>query len=96
MSEFMGLLYGIYDAKPDGFKAGGGSLHNCMAPHGPDKEAFENAVNQNLSPEKYTDTLAFMFESNLPWTCSKFAMDKNFLQENYYKCWENLPRTNSL
>jgi homogentisate 1,2-dioxygenase len=34
MSEFMGLIYGQYDAKPDGFVPGGSSLHNCMLPHG--------------------------------------------------------------
>ena len=37
MSEFMGLIYGVYDAKPEGFTPGGISLHNCMLPHGPDK-----------------------------------------------------------
>ena len=30
MSEFMGLLYGQYDAKPFGFTPGGASLHNSM------------------------------------------------------------------
>ena len=28
MSEFMGLIYGVYDAKPEGFVPGGSSLHN--------------------------------------------------------------------
>ncbi len=36
MSEFMGLIYGVYDAKPEGFTPGGMSLHNLMLPHGPD------------------------------------------------------------
>ena len=48
MSEFMGLIYGVYDAKPDGFVPGGMSLHNLMLPHGPDTEAFENASNAEL------------------------------------------------
>ena len=39
MSEFMGLIYGAYDAKPQGFIPGGFSLHNTMLPHGPDKDA---------------------------------------------------------
>ena len=38
MSEFMGLIYGAYDAKPEGFVPGGMSLHNCMLPHGPDEQ----------------------------------------------------------
>ena len=32
MSEFMGLIYGVYDAKEKGFEPGGSSLHNCMSP----------------------------------------------------------------
>ena len=39
MSEYMGLISGTYDAKETGFVPGGGSLHNCMAAHGPDTEA---------------------------------------------------------
>ena len=41
MSEFMGLIYGVYDAKPGGFVPGGMSLHNALIAHGPDTEAFE-------------------------------------------------------
>jgi homogentisate 1,2-dioxygenase len=37
MSELMGNIYGIYDAKPKGFVPGGMSLHNMMLPHGPDR-----------------------------------------------------------
>eukprot|EP00568_Trieres_chinensis_P005033 CAMPEP_0183299088 /NCGR_PEP_ID=MMETSP0160_2-20130417/5908_1 /TAXON_ID=2839 ORGANISM="Odontella Sinensis, Strain Grunow 1884" /NCGR_SAMPLE_ID=MMETSP0160_2 /ASSEMBLY_ACC=CAM_ASM_000250 /LENGTH=355 /DNA_ID=CAMNT_0025461253 /DNA_START=62 /DNA_END=1126 /DNA_ORIENTATION=- len=39
MSEYMGLIKGVYDAKGGGrggFVPGGSSLHNCMTPHGPD------------------------------------------------------------
>ena len=42
MSEFMGLIYGRYDAKAgSGFAPGGFSLHNLMLPHGPDADAFD-------------------------------------------------------
>ena len=34
MNEFMGLIYGEYDAKAEGFLPGGASLHNCMSGHG--------------------------------------------------------------
>ena len=50
MSEFMGLIYGVYDAKPEGFVPGGMSLHNCMLPHGPDEQAFEHASTAELKP----------------------------------------------
>jgi homogentisate 1,2-dioxygenase len=37
MTEYMGLIRGDYDAKAEGFVPGGGSLHSCMTPHGPDR-----------------------------------------------------------
>ncbi len=37
MSEFMGLVRGIYDGKAEGFLPGGMSLHNSMSAHGPMK-----------------------------------------------------------
>ena len=43
MSEYMGLIEGAYDAKADGFVPGGGSLHNMMSAHGPDRETFDRA-----------------------------------------------------
>ena len=48
MSEFMGLICGQYDAKPEGFVPGGMSLHNCMLPHGPDATAFEQASDRRI------------------------------------------------
>ena len=90
MSEYMGLVYGQYDAKEEGFVAGGGSLHNCMSAHGPDLEAFEKASNAELKPQKLSDTLAFMFESRYIIRPTKFAMETPALQNNYYKCWQNL------
>ena len=48
MNEFMGLIYGEYDAKAEGFVPGGASLHNCMAGHGPDAETFEKASQRRV------------------------------------------------
>ena len=47
MSEFMGLVQGQYDAKPEGFQPGGMSLHNAMVPHGPDAEAFDEGLQRH-------------------------------------------------
>ena len=63
MSEFMGLIFGQYEAKPEGFLPGGISLHNCMLPHGADAEAFEHASNAALEPVKLANTLAFMSDA---------------------------------
>ncbi|MFO1223529.1 MAG: homogentisate 1,2-dioxygenase [Burkholderiaceae bacterium] len=90
MSEFMGLVYGQYDAKPEGFKPGGASLHNCMVPHGPDAEAFEKASNAPLAPHKLDNTLAFMFESRWRFVPTAFAMQGGALDAGYASCWNGL------
>ena len=90
MSEFMGLVYGEYDAKPGGFKPGGASLHNSMVPHGPDEEAFEKASNARLAPQKLDHTLAFMFESRYRFIPTRYAMNHAPLDQNYADCWAGL------
>ena len=92
MSEFMGLIYGQYDAKPDGFVPGGISLHNCMLPHGPDATAFEKASTVELKPHKLTDTLAFMFETRFPQHLTSYAASVDTLQTDYIDCWAGLTK----
>lgn len=90
MSEFMGLVYGQYDAKPQGFRPGGASLHNCMVPHGPDEEAFEQASRAQLQPHKLDNTLAFMFESRWRFRPTAFALTGGALDTTYAECWSGL------
>lgn len=90
MSEFMGLVYGVYDAKPEGFVPGGFSLHNQMLPHGPDTDAFEHASNVELKPVKLTNTLAFMFETRYRQRVTQYAGSLDTLQDNYADCWNGL------
>jgi homogentisate 1,2-dioxygenase len=90
MSEYMGLVLGQYDAKPEGFKPGGSSLHNSMVPHGPDAEAFSKASGANLAPHKLDNTLAFMFETRWRLLPTAFAMNAAGLDRNYASCWAEL------
>jgi homogentisate 1,2-dioxygenase len=92
MSEFMGLIYGVYDAKPEGFVPGGMSLHNQMLPHGPDAQAFEHASNVELKPVKLTGTMAFMFETRFPQRVTAYASGLPELQDNYIDCWSGLEK----
>ena len=92
MSEFMGLVYGVYDAKPEGFVPGGMSLHNQMLPHGPDSDAFEQASNVELKPVKLTNTLAFMFETRFRQRVTKFAASLSTRQDDYIDCWTGLKK----
>lgn len=92
MSEFMGLIYGQYDAKAHGFLPGGVSLHNCMLPHGPDKEAFDKASFGELKPHKLTDSLAFMFETRYPQHLTEYGAKLPTLQTDYIDCWRGLEK----
>src|SRR3990167_1253363 len=90
MNELMGLIKGWYDAKKAGFVPGGSSLHNCMSPHGPDQEAYEQALIHTSQPEYYDNTLAFMFESREIWRLTSYAYQAPFRQKNYLDCWRGL------
>jgi len=92
MSEFMGLIEGVYDAKLEGFLPGGMSLHNCMLPHGPDADAFYGAALKELAPEKLDNTLAFMFETRMPQQLTRYAAELPTLQTDYADAWSGLKR----
>ncbi len=92
MNECMGLVFGAYDAKAEGFVPGGMSLHNCMAGHGPDAETFERASAAELKPHYLDNTLAFMFETQLVLRPTRWAMETRILQHEYFECWQGLKK----
>jgi homogentisate 1,2-dioxygenase len=90
MSECMGLIYGDYDAKAEGFAPGGMSLHNLMAGHGPDVASWRAASEAKLAPKKIEGTMAFMVESCWPYRPTRFALDR--AQPDYDAAWEGFPK----
>jgi homogentisate 1,2-dioxygenase len=93
MSEFMGLVHGVYDAKADGFVPGGMSLHNALTAHGPDAATFERAAGATLAPHYLADTLAFMFETRYVVRPTKFALECTELQRDYDACWQGFAKS---
>jgi len=91
MSEFMGMIYGKYDAKV-GFVAGGASLHSCMAAHGPDKATFLGASTAVLKPEHFEGGLAFMFETTYILKVSEWALSSPHREKDYHTCWDGMPK----
>lgn len=90
MSEFMGLLQGSYDAKPDSFLPGASSIHNRFVPHGPDGAAVERGTAADVSkPERYSGTLAFMFETRLTWQPTEHALSQ-LNDVDYPSCWSSI------
>jgi homogentisate 1,2-dioxygenase len=92
MTEFMGLLHGVYDAKAEGFLPGGASLHNCMTAHGPDAETWDRATGAELKPHKIENTMAFMFESRFAMRLTRYAIESSELQHDYFEGWQGLKK----
>ena len=92
MSELMGLVHGVYDAKAEGFLPGGVSIHNCMQPHGPDVPTFEKATQSELAPHRIDNTLAFMWESRWVFRPTKHALQAPQLQKDYDRVWDGFKK----
>lgn len=92
MSEFMGLIEGVYDAKEAGFVPGGASLHNSMSPHGPEASVFEKASTAELAPQRYENTMAFMLESRYVIQPTRWALETDLRQRDYTRCWDGIKR----
>ena len=92
MSEYMGLIHGVYDAKAEGFVPGGASLHNSFTSHGPDADTYAKASTVPLNPQKVDDTLAFMFETRWPITATRHALDALHRQPDYDSVWDGIQR----
>jgi len=92
MSELMGLIEGVYDAKAQGFEPGGASIHNSFIPHGPDSDAFSSATEAELAPVKGPDSLAVMWESRYRWAPTKWAISLTELQTDYAERWAQLDK----
>ena len=92
MSELMGLVHGVYDAKAGGFLPGGVSIHNCMQPHGPDVPTFERATQAELAPHRIDNTLAFMWESRWVFRPTKHALGAPQLQKDYDRVWDGFKK----
>ena len=87
MSEYMGLIHGVYDAKQGGFVPGGSSLHNSMSAHGPDTKSFLKGISCDESPQKIENTMAFMFETRHVFHPTPYALECSHRQRDYFKCW---------
>ncbi|EPQ31839.1 uncharacterized protein PFL1_00038 [Pseudozyma flocculosa PF-1] len=94
MSEFMGNIQGVYDAKAEGFMPGGASLHNMNSAHGPDTETYEKASNAPLQPHKVGQgSMSFMFESAYQLATTRWAISESGkLQQDYWRAWSGLQK----
>jgi homogentisate 1,2-dioxygenase len=89
-SEFVGLVQGRYIGKSEAFEPGCASLHNCMAGHGPDLEAYEAGSAASEDPQYLADTQTVVFETQLVIRPTRWAMESDLLERDYYQQWQGL------
>lgn len=91
--EFMGNVYGRYDAKAGGFDPGSMSIHNTMTAHGPDADTFEKALTADTSkPDYVEDTMAIMFETPVVIHATEQALKSPHRQQEYAEVWSGLKK----
>ena len=91
-SEFVGLVHGKYIGKGGGFVPGSASLHNCMSGHGPDAESFALGVSAEDQPQYLADTMTIVLETQLVIRPTKFALESELLERDYYLHWQSLKK----
>jgi homogentisate 1,2-dioxygenase len=65
-----------------------------MSGHGPDGDTFAKAAVADTSRgTRIADTMAFMFETRRVIQPTRFALESEQLQGDYYRCWESLPKS---
>lgn len=91
VSEFMGLIYGVYDVKVEGFVLGGVLLYNCMSGYGLDVVIFDKVLVVDLSRlDVIKDMMVFMFEICGVICFIVQVMDVVYWQCDYQYCWQGL------
>lgn len=91
-SEFVALLQGSYIGKGGSFAPGSASLHNCMAGHGPDSDTHKRASSSDLQPQYLDETMTVIIETQLPIRPTRWALETDLLDADYYKTWQGLPK----
>ena len=94
MSEFMGLIYGVYDAKPQGFLLAASACTIACCRTGPTR-SLRSCQQGELKPVKLTGTMAFMFETRFPQRVTEYAAKSSTLQDDYADCWKGLKAVRS-
>jgi homogentisate 1,2-dioxygenase len=63
-----------------------------MTGHGPDAATYEKAVAAEDEPEYLANTLAVMLETQLVIRPTKFALESQALQSDYFEAWQGLEK----
>jgi homogentisate 1,2-dioxygenase len=63
-----------------------------MTGHGPDTASYEKGVVADGKPEFLASTLAVMLETQLVVRPTKYALESQILQRDYFESWQGLKK----
>jgi homogentisate 1,2-dioxygenase len=63
-----------------------------MSGPGPDAAAYQRGRDAELKPTYLENTLVFLFETQLPVRPTKFALETELLERDYYTHWQGLAK----
>ena len=93
MSEFMGLIHGVYDAKAEGFVPGGASLHNCMTRARPRRRNLRARLARRARAAQDRQHPRLHVRDPLRDAPHPLrARNGRILQHEYYECWQGLEK----
>ena len=90
-SEFMGLIYGGYGGRSEGFQPGGASYETGCTPHGVAYPEFKDASEMQQTGGNVISegAIAFMFESSRPFTITEYAFKApNLHTDDSQELWD--------
>jgi homogentisate 1,2-dioxygenase len=63
-----------------------------MSGHGPDNDSFEAGSQAADAPQYLADTLTIIFETQLVIKPTRFALETELLERDYYQHWQGLKK----
>lgn len=89
-SEMMGLIYGEYDGRSEGFAPGSMSVEVGWTPHGVDYDVFKAATAGDLTNYQISNgSMAFMVETSRLLAITKHAVESDKVHAHEEEMWEN-------
>ena len=74
------------------WSARGHEIRDLLARNGVPTTVYERGSSVNLEPQYLDNTMVFLFETQLPIRPTKWALETELLERDYYKHWQGLKK----
>ena len=92
MSEFMGLIHGVYDAKAEGVSCPAAPRCTTACPPTGRTGTFEKAAAAALSPQKIAGHAGLHVRDAVGYPADPRSSSTNPMQRDYDQCWSGFEK----